>query len=44
MMVDMARGKENPIKEGKLEEGGCRCRAPRGSSGSPKLFEVKEYT
>lgn len=43
MMVDMARGEENPIKEGKLE-GSCRYRASRGSSGSPRLFEVKEYT
>lgn len=40
MMVDMARGKENPIMEGKLEEGSCRCRAPRPT----RLFEVKEYT
>lgn len=42
MLVDMARGKENP-KEGKLEEGSCRYGAARCSSGSPRLFEVKEY-
>lgn len=43
MLVDMARGKENP-KEGKLEEGSCRYRAAKFSSRPSRLFKVKEYT
>lgn len=33
MMVDVARGEENPIKEGKLEEGSCGIEHPGAAPG-----------